>query len=82
MSIWDRIGAAASVVGEAIADNPIATGLRAPIGFVGDLATAPWNDSVEYDGILGTLGHSFARRTGNVIGSWSKSGWTPRRKAT
>jgi hypothetical protein len=66
ISIWDRIGEIASTIrdaGESVYRVPVET-IRAPLGFIGDIATSPWNDDEEYNGVLNTLKESLQRRIG------------------
>lgn len=57
MSFLSRLGKAASAFGGA---------LKAPIGLTSDLVTAPFKDD-ETDGFFGTIGHVFAKRTGETL---------------
>lgn len=57
MGIFDRIG---KMIGASY------DAAKAPIGFVSDIATAPWRDD-EVDGVVGTITNTFGKRFGEVI---------------
>ena len=60
MGIIDRIHKVANGLGGA---------LKAPVGLVADLATAPWNDDDDFDGIANTLYRRTVSRGGDFFGS-------------
>lgn len=70
MSLWDRIGKAASTIknGFEHLGGAAYQFVRAPVGLVGDIATSPWNDDQEYNGVLNTLSSSLDRRFGSFAG--------------
>lgn len=52
--------------------HKVATGfggaLKAPVGLVADLATAPWNDDDEFDGFINTIYRRTVKRGGEFFG--------------